>query len=522
MSLSALVKSERHVIMSQVNARENVPKFLKKLYNKPHKIIWGDYMRKVELSMNEEQKYLIIKKLLDTNGNKKRAAIKIGCSGRHINRMIQGYIAYGKEFFVHGNKGRTPVHAFDQNLKNKIILLYKTKYQDSNIKHFSELLLIHEQIKAAPNTINKILKENFMLSPKARKITKKNFTASLKKKMKTTLSCKEKNEFHKQIVAINDAHPRRPRSAFFGEMIQMDASQHLWFGDKKTYLHLAIDDSTGHIVAAYFDKQETLKGYYNTLYQILKNHGIPYMFYTDRRTVFEYKQKKSPSIENDTFTQFSYACKELGIVIKTTSIPQAKGRVERVFGTLQSRLPIELRMAGATTIEQANVFLNSYIKKHNAMFALKINHNNSVFELQPDDEKINLTLAIIAERQVDNGHCIKFNNKFFKTFSENGMPIYYHKGTKCLVIKAFDGNLFASINENIYALEEIPLHENVSKNFYIQPLKEKPVQRYVPPMHHPWKKEYFSKFVNEQKSLYSNSFKKIASSEQASEYFSTI
>jgi len=86
--------------------------------------------------------------------------------------------------------------------------------------------------------------------------------------------------------------------------------------------------------------------------------------------VFEYKRKNETSVEKDTFTQFGYACKQLGIAIQTSSIPQAKGRVERMFGTLQSRLPIELRLKGVTTLEEANEFLNHYVKKNNAQFAL--------------------------------------------------------------------------------------------------------------------------------------------------------
>ena len=80
-------------------------------------------------------------------------------------------------------------------------------------------------------------------------------------------------------------------------MIQMDASIHHWFGLEKAQLHIAVDDATGTIVGAYFDKEETLKGYYNVFYQILRNYGIPYMFYTDRRTVFEYKQKNPPLLK---------------------------------------------------------------------------------------------------------------------------------------------------------------------------------------------------------------------------------
>src|SRR5659263_397664 len=134
-------------------------------------------------------------------------------------------------------------------------------------------------------------------------------------------------------VPDEDAHPRRPRCKYFGEMLQMDASLHDWFGKDKTQLHIAVDDSTGQIVGAYFDHQETLNGYYHLLYQILTTYGIPAMFFTDRRTVFEYKQIKNPATEDDTFTQFSYACSRLGIDIKTGSVPQAKGRVERYFQT---------------------------------------------------------------------------------------------------------------------------------------------------------------------------------------------
>lgn len=190
----------------------------------------------------------------------------------------------------------------------------------------------------------------------------------------------------------------------------MDASVYVWFGDVKAYLHLDVDDCTGRIVGSYFTPQETLKGYYNVFHQIL-TYGIPACFYTDRRTVFEYKRKGSSSLEKDTFTQFGYACKQLGVEIKTTSIPEAKGRVERMFSTLKSRLPIELRLAGVTTLEQANEFLTTYIETFNAKFALAFNHNQSVFETQPNHEKINLTLAVITNRTIDNGHSIRFDNK---------------------------------------------------------------------------------------------------------------
>ena len=88
-------------------------------------------------------------------------------------------------------------------------------------------------------------------------------------------------------------------------------------------------------------------------YQILTNYGIPFKFLTDKRTVFTYKKKGSPSLDEDTYTQFAYACKQLGVELESTSVPQAKGRVERLNQTLQSRLPVEFRLAGITNREAA-------------------------------------------------------------------------------------------------------------------------------------------------------------------------
>ena len=329
-------------------------------------------IRRVELNMTEQTKYEIIKNLVETDGNKDRAAMKIGCSRRHINRLIKGYKASGKAYFVHGNRGIQPVHTLPDETRQNIIDLYRNKYSDANFSHYSELLAIHEDIKLSATTVRSLLMEKGILSPRATRATKKRIRLQLEMQKKAAISKKEINQIDHNLLLLEDAHPRRPRCAFFGEMIQMDASIHHWFGLEKAQLHIAIDDATGTIVGAYFDKEETLNGYYNVFYQILKGYGIPYMFYTDRRTVFEYKRKKSTSIEANTFTQFGYACKQLGVQIKTTSVPQAKGRVERIFQTLQSRLPIELRLAGVTTIEQANAFLNSYIQEYNARFALPI------------------------------------------------------------------------------------------------------------------------------------------------------
>lgn len=452
-------------------------------------------MRKVILTLEAQEKYEIIKRLVDEHGNKKAAALKIGCTLRHINRLIKKYEKEGKAAFVHGNTGRKPIHTLSDQQKTDIITLYNSKYWDANFTHCCELLQKYDSIVISPSTLRKILYSEFILSPRATRKTRKQMNKILKQLHKDTKSKKKKAQIEASIIAMEDAHSRRPRCAYFGEMLQMDASVHLWFGDKKANLHIAIDDCTGTIVGAYFDEQETLNGYYNVLNQVLCNYGIPNMLYTDNRTVFEYKKKSKANIEDDTFTQFSYACKQLGIEIKTTSIAQAKGRVERAFQTLQLRLPVELRLAGISTLSEANVFLNSYIKEYNTKFALQINHNKSVFIPQPDFDTINHTLAILSERTVDNGHCIRYDNKYFKTVDSRGLQVHYHKGVKGMVIMTFNGELLFSTHDKIYALDEIPQHEQKSKDFDIDFTLEKPRKRNIPGMKHPWRSETFLKHV---------------------------
>ncbi|MBF8971161.1 transposase family protein, partial [Streptococcus mitis] len=157
-------------------------------------------------------------------------------------------------------------------------------------------------------------------------------------------------------------HPSRPRRKYRGELIQMDASQLVWFGEIETHLHVAVDDASGDIVGAYFDYQETLKGYFNVLNQILVKHGIPMEFLTDRRTVFEYQSKKMKKVEEHTLTQFGFACQQLGIDLDTTSIAEKKGRVERLNQTLQSRLAVDLQRKGIQSLEEANSFLEEWIQ----------------------------------------------------------------------------------------------------------------------------------------------------------------
>ena len=451
--------------------------------------------------MNEQRKYEVIKGLVDhpDTANKDRAALILGCTKRHINRMIQGYIKDGKAFFIHGNRGKKPATTIRPDVRSQVIDLYITKYYEANFEHYTELLKKHEGISISSSSVMSILESEYILSPKATKAKRRRIKQALRAKKQAATSKKELSQIQANLVAVEDAHSRRPRCAYFGELLQMDATPYEWVPGQIWHLHLAIDDASGVVTGAWFDTQETLNGYYHVFEQILTDYGIPYKFLTDKRTVFTYKKKGALSDDKDTYTQFAYACKQLGIQLESSSVPQAKGRIERLNQTLQSRLPIEFRLAGVTDINNANEFLYHYIKEFNEKFSLPCNGIKSVFEKQPSKEKINLTLAVLTERTVDAGHAIQFEKKFYKMVDNKGMQTHYRKGTKVMLIKAFDRSLFACVNDkDIYALEEIPPHEHKSKDLdsdYKQPEPRKP---YIPPMNHPWRLGAFYKFVHSQ------------------------
>ena len=297
-------------------------------------------------------------------------------------------------------------------------------------------------------------------------------------------------------ISLEDSHPRGEKPKYFGELIEQDGSIHEWFGGFKTCLHLAIDKATSTIVGAYFDKQETLNGYYNVFHQILINYGIPYKFLTDNRTVFNYMSLNPDkrTSDKDVLTQYGYACKQLGVELETTSVSQAKGLIERTNGTFQGRLVSELRLNNITTIDKANKYLiDVFVPYFNNRFALDYKKFESVFEQAPVEEKINYTLAVLTPRKIDNGNSIKYQNKYYQPYLNNQLKCFMPK-IDCLVIKAFNGDLLVTIDEQILELKELSRNERFSKEFdEVIEVKEK--KKYIPPMTHPWKLSSFLKQI---------------------------
>ena len=187
----------------------------------------------------------------------------------------------------------------------------------------------------------------------------------------------------------------------------------------------------------------------------------------------------------------------MGIELETSSVSQAKGLIERTNGTFQGRLVNELKLNGINTIEEANKYLlEVFVPNFNERFAMNYKKFESVFEEAPSIDKINYTLAILTPRKIDNGNSIKFQNKYYQPFKNGELKCFLPK-TECLVIKAYDGTLLVSIDEQILELKELSRNERFAKNFE----EEKNVQerkKYIPPMSHPFKAASFKKYQDKQ------------------------
>lgn len=457
-------------------------------------------MRKIELRMNELFAYEKVKRYVDQGGNFRRLCLELGITKRSGRRKVAGYKEKGKEFFVHGNREKKPSSAISQEVRKKIVQLYKDPlYEGSNFTHFHELLeRRHPELpKISLASLRNILSDADIISPMATRRTKKEHKKKMKALDKTSMSkTQTTNQIEKPLPIDKDPHPRREKSKYPGELLFLDASMHDWLETgQKIHLHAAIDDATGTVTGARFEQQETIVGYYELMRQTLSTYGVPFGLQTDGRSIFEFAAFKKPKPNKESYTQFAYACKNLGISLHTTPSAQAQGKIERLFGTLQSRLIIELRLRRIKTIKEANEFLQVYLPQYNKQFATSHPHDTpNVFEDKPSEEKINLTLAILSQRTIDNGNCIRFENNYYRLLNERGRQVNLKHKSKVLVIKALDRKLYATCDESIFALEKLASHKDWSRVYDKDKPKQKKKTITIPDMNHPWKRDEFDKY----------------------------
>ena len=264
-----------------------------------------------------------------------QASTLMGVSIRHTRRILAAYRKEGAAALAHGHRGRRAPNAISEATKTTVLHLARTRYSGTNHTHMSELLSEREGIDITRSTLRRLLVNAGENSPRRRRPPK-----------------------HRV---------RRQRMPREGMLIQIDGSYHRWLGKDgpQFTLLLAIDDATGIVVNAMFCELENTHSYFLLLDGLIRRCGIPIALYSDRHAVFKYTP---PSEAAGAPTQFSRAMDELGVQLIFAQSPQAKGRVERAAGTFQDRLVTELRLAGATTIDDANRVLEGFLPRFNGRF----------------------------------------------------------------------------------------------------------------------------------------------------------
>ena len=330
----------------------------------------------------------------------KQVATALGLSERRVKQIKKEVKENGVKSIQHGNRGRKPKNTISDETRKRILELRSSyEYEISNFKHFQELLKERENIDISYSALYNILRNAGIKSPKRHRKTK--------------------------------LHHRRKRKECEGMMLQADGTPFDWFGNGQKYsLHGFVDDATGKITGLYMCKNECLLGYLEVLRQTLENYGIPISLYPDKYSVFFPPKKVNDHITIEEqlngrekgITQFGRIIEELGIEMFPASSPQAKGRIERLWETLQSRLTTEFRINNIKTIDEANTFLITYIEKYNSKFSIEASSKNNVFLKLPKRYNLDELLCVRFERTIDNAGVFSINNSKFQIMDKSLPP----------------------------------------------------------------------------------------------------
>lgn len=356
----------------------------------------------ITLSQDQLKTYKVINSYIDKHLTRDQAAQLLSLSTRQISRLKKGILTSGAESLIHKNTGRKPAHALKEEMKEEILKIRSNPDFDGiNFLHFQEILEDDHKIKISYSSLISILKTHGYESPKKKKI---------------------RHRTH-----------RRKRKEHPGQLIQIDATPYDWFGGNTKYaLHGAIDDATGQIVGLYMTQNECLFGYLETMRQCCLDFGVPQTLYSDNHTIFRSPKTGRLTVKelidgkSVNLTQFGRAMNELGVDIVYAKSPQAKGRVERMWDTLQGRLPVEFAKRKIRTVEQANDFLeHEYRALFNKKFSVEP-EGASIFVPMSKGIDIDTILCIKHFRKTDNAGSFSFQNRCFQIL-DDGFPIISSK-----------------------------------------------------------------------------------------------
>ena len=381
------------------------------------------------MSKKELEKHHFIRQAVEGKMSVAEAAKELKLSCRRMKQLKKAYREIGPEACIHGNARRPSPKRSSPELVARILALRQDEIlAQSNYTHFHELIRDLHGITISLSTLRRILNANGHRSP-------------MKKRPRKPV------------------HKTRERKPALGMMLQADASPFDWMGTGQNHsLHGFIDDATGIVTGLYLCKNECLLGYLEALRQTLTDYGIPQSSYSDRSRIFfvHPKQEDGLSIQEQLegqevrLTQFGRIMQRLGVEMIKAYSPEAKGRIERLWGTLQSRLTVELRLRNIKTLDEANAFLKSYIPRFNEQFAVEPAAAYSAFVPVPPTENLETLLSVVFQRKLCSGSTISLKNTRFRIEQNK-----FYSGTPVTVLLSEKHGLRALISGEFYPI--VPL-----------------------------------------------------------------
>lgn len=408
------------------------------------------------MSKKELNRVPVIESVISGSFTQIEAACRLSLSDRQVRRIVSSYRLSGPSALVHRLRGCPSNHRYPSGLVDKAVTLVREKYPDFGPTLAAEKLLEIDKLKIDHNLLRQKMITAGLWTVKVRKAKHR--------------SWRERKE-----------HP--------GELVQFDGSHHDWFeGRGEKCVLLASRDDANNLVLARFYKFEGTKPVFDFWDRYIKRLGKPKAIYLDRHST--YKVNHKIALDEKTLTQFGRACEELGTVLINAKSPEAKGRIENLFGTLQDRLVKELRLKGISTIEEVNEFLeNEFLPKFNQKFMVSPKKKANFHQPLTAKDNLEKSFSIKSERQINNDFTIRFQGKWYQLLAVQ--PKLVLKRSKVTMEERLSGELVIEQQGQTLNYKEINKEQTKQANLLnlpaltSNPNNENKARK--PAANHPWK-----------------------------------
>jgi hypothetical protein len=405
----------------------------------------------IALTKKEHERLEIIRRVMKREIRQKEAGVLMGITDRQVRTLVRKVRERGAAGLAHGNRGKPSPKRMPTDLVGKIAEIIKSRYRDFKPKFAAEKLWKKDRIKISDEKLRQI-----MIGAGLWRVHRKR----------------------------SQIHPWREPRSHYGEMVQMDGSHHAWLEKRgpKMVLMGMVDDARNRFYGRFYEYEGVYPAM-NVLEGYARQYGLPQSLYVDKHST--YKTVRHPSEEElfrgeEAATQFERAVQELGIKLIHAHSPQAKGRIERMFATLQDRLVKDLRLASISTLGEANRFLETYLPEFNAQFEHEPRQPEDLHRPLPKTLKLQEIFCLKTPRTILDGYCIRWKGKRYAIEEPSRRML----GRPAMVMLLFDGRMIIRYEGRNLDYREIP--ERPKRIPAVPVIRPKP-PKYTPPPAHPWR-----------------------------------